>query len=140
MAFVSCQYIESLNALLEFLRLWTSEYFKNALAIFCFGWNWIFIQQIHVKIHKYFKNALIISMRYWNISVFDIKCSMRFWNIWIMIFENISENALSNIIGQCAQCVQCVIEINPVLSWIYCETCGKCFKTKVNFKGQGLFQ
>ena len=30
-----------------------------------------------------------------------------------MIFENISENTLSNIIGQCAQCVQCVIEINP---------------------------
>ena len=32
-----------------------------------------------------------------------------------MIFENISENALSNnIIGQYAQCVQCVIEINPL--------------------------
>ena len=33
-----------------------------------------------------------------------------------MIFENISENALSNIIGQCAQCVQCVIDINPNFS------------------------
>ena len=85
----------------------------------CFIWNQILIWQIHVKIHKYFKNALTISMRYWNISIFDIKCSMRFWNIWIMIFENISENALSNIIGQCAQCVQCVIEITPVSQVAY---------------------
>ena len=58
-------------------------------------------------------------MRYWNISVFDIKFSMRFWNIWIVIFQNISENALSNIIGQCAQCVQCVIEINPFLKSLH---------------------
>ena len=48
-----------------------------------------------------------------DISKNTLKSSVCFGDIWNMIFKNVSQNTLRDIIDQCVKCVECVMENFP---------------------------
>ena len=62
-----------------------------------------------------------MSVCYGDINVFEsyiskntLTFSVCFGDIWKMIFRNVSQNTLRDIIDQCVKCVECVMEKFPV--------------------------
>ena len=87
---------------------------QNTLRISVCPWKYKFL------IHKCIQNTLRMSVCSGDNYVFEfyiskntLTFSLCFGDIWKIIFRNVSQNTLRDIVDQCVKCVECVMENFP---------------------------